>query len=264
MEPTHPTPPSSFFHRLPAAVFSLVTQFLPLSDKLLQLTRVSRSFPLLTPHSFACDTLAWTPSLMMDHFDNYPPSPLLSLLAQVPFAVCVDADVDLLFPLCRLLDPPSSTSSFSSPFSALRAVCLAPVGAAAELDDFLPIPLAGLRHCPHLTALDLSLKIQSFWTRSNSDYLANFLPQLPLPPHSPPRRPRRLRLTSSSCWACPSPASTSTAWRSLSTLRLHLCSRRSPPFKPFSSLCYAATPSRPSRGSRRSCPPSPLERSELR
>ena len=96
MEAAHlshsPSPPPRrlrFFHDLPSALFSLPKQFLPLPDKLLHLTLVCHSFPALAPPSFACDTLAWTSTLMAQVSRSLPP-PLLSLLSLVPFALFAD------------------------------------------------------------------------------------------------------------------------------------------------------------------------------
>ena len=63
MQAVQPTPTTAALHRflrLPSTVFFLFAQFLPLPDKLLQLTHIARACPALTPQSFACDTLAWT------------------------------------------------------------------------------------------------------------------------------------------------------------------------------------------------------------
>ena len=148
------TPPS-ILHRLPPALFSLVSQFLPLPDKLLQLTHVCCTFPALTPPSFAFDTLAWTAPLVAQ-LSRTPVPPLLSLLSQVPRGLFVESSDDFLPQLSRLVDPPSAPC----PFSGLRAVTVAPTRCppgwfiVGELSSF---PLASLRHCPGLSALSVDL-----------------------------------------------------------------------------------------------------------
>ena len=121
MQTAQPSPSAASlqrFHRLPASLFALVAQFLPLPDKLLQLSHIARAFPPLTPQSFACDTLAWTPTLI-SRLTASPPPPLLSLLALVPrglFIDSVDPRTSSLHALCGLLAP---EGALPSPFSAL-------------------------------------------------------------------------------------------------------------------------------------------------
>ena len=149
MHATH----SSLLHCLPPAIFTLVTQLLPLPDKLLQFTHVSHCFPALTALSFTFDTLVCTPTLI-SKLSSSPPPPLLSLLSHVPYAVYVDPVGDALLILCRFLQPPSG----APPLPSLRAVTIIP---HVHVKDYgasfasLPKPLAGLSLCPHLTALDL-------------------------------------------------------------------------------------------------------------
>ena len=142
----------SRLQRIPPPLFYLIAQYLPLPEKLLHLTHVCHSFFRLTPSSFVYDTVAWTAKLL-EHVSSSPPPPLLSLLSHVPFALFVESsDVSPL--LYRFLDPPNGVC----PFLHLRAVTIAPSestsGSSTPPD---PSVLAGLRLCPHLTALDLSL-----------------------------------------------------------------------------------------------------------
>ena len=141
---------TSLLHRLPPALFALVTQFLPLPEKLLQLAVVSHAFPPLTPVCFAFDTLVWT-SRLITQLSRTPAPPLLSLLSQVPYALYVDADDESHSLLCGLLAS-SSTLSF---FPGLRAVTIDTAGGYGHDDYVPPFPIAGLRHCSHLTGLDL-------------------------------------------------------------------------------------------------------------
>ena len=154
MQVSHQPPSPRFLHllhSLPSSLLSLTNHFLPLPDKLLHLTHVCRSFPALTPESFACDTVAWTPTLI-SQLSTTPPPRLLSLLSLVPSALFVASSGSSLSDLCALLCPPH----LPSPFSELRAVTLDPLwkGADAEVHRF-PSLLASLR--PRLTALHLSL-----------------------------------------------------------------------------------------------------------
>ena len=145
---------TSLLHRLPAALFVLVTQHLPLPDKLLHLTHVCRTLPSLTPLSFAFDTLAWTPRLL-SHLTSTPPSPLLSLLSLVPSALFVDADSPFVTLLCHLLHPPAGPT----PFPALRAVTIVPSShSTRRFSELGQLVAFSLRLCPHLTALDLQLR----------------------------------------------------------------------------------------------------------
>ena len=90
---THSRSPLSLslqrFQSLHPGIFDLITQFLPLPDKLLHLTQVCRTFPALIPRSFACDTMTWTATLL-DELTASPPPPLLALLALVPSAIFVE------------------------------------------------------------------------------------------------------------------------------------------------------------------------------
>ena len=175
------TPSSSFpFHQLPPALFSHITQWLSLPAKLLHLTHLSRTSPPLNPASFACDTVAWTPSLLTRLLrDPFPPPShsLLHLLSHTPSAVYVGQAGSALDPLCGVLQqqptehigtgtgigtppfspsPPStslSTSSPSSLFPGLRAVALLLDGV-----DPWPVPHLGLQ-CPDLQALELLLPL---------------------------------------------------------------------------------------------------------
>ena len=142
------------FAVFPSSVFALLTQFLPLPDKLLQLTHVSHAFPALTPPSFASDTIGWTPWLVA-HLSASPPPPLLSLLSHIPKALLVDRNANSFRALCALL---FSRPSGSPPFPGLRAVSIAPTLSSVDgLRAQLLTCLAGLRLCPNLTALDLNL-----------------------------------------------------------------------------------------------------------
>ena len=157
---------SSLLHRLPAPLFTLIAQSLPLPDKLLHLTHVCRSLPALTPSSFAYDTVACTPALI-SKLSSSPPPPLLSLLSHVPYALYVDGRDDSLSTLCLLLNPPSA----HSPFPVLRALTFAPTGAAFNMRvGYFPFPLTGLRLCPHLTVLHLNL--HSFFQHGPSSFLS--------------------------------------------------------------------------------------------
>ena len=156
MELVPASPSPHFFHLLPSSLFSLTTQFLPLPDKLLHLTHVCRTFPPLTPLSFAFDTLAWTLSLRTQ-LASSPSSPLPSLLSLVPSLLFVDPPSDSL-------DGPSNVPADPSPpfpppsFSALRAVTIAPAWPRlTQPKRQLNSAVAGFRLCPHLTALHLSI-----------------------------------------------------------------------------------------------------------
>ena len=144
------------FGRLPIDVFTLLAQCLPLPDKLLHLTHVYRMVPSLSPLSFACDTLAWTPTLLSQL--NTSPSPVhLSLLSLVPSALlaeCDDTPHSIFSALCRLLNPPGAPP----PFLALRSVTISDTW---KTDDTgmhpFPSPIPGLCWCPRLTAVHFRL-----------------------------------------------------------------------------------------------------------
>ena len=160
---------TSLLHRLPAALFVLVTQHLPLPDKLLHLTHVCRTLPSLTPLSFAFDTLAWTRRLLT-HLSSSPPPPLLSLLSLVPFALFTDTYIPSISLLFHLLHSPAVRSSFP----ALRAVTMDPCQHWPPHYHQLGLAvISALRLCPHLTALDLQLR-----SRSDADHQV-VLSQLP-------------------------------------------------------------------------------------
>ena len=155
MEPVHSP---LRLHRLPPPLLLLIAQYLPLPEKLLQLSRLCRLYPPLSPLCFAFDTVAWTPGLI-SRLTASPTPPLLSLLQPVPLALFVDEPGPPLAGLCHLLSPSASTPR--SPFPDLRAVRLAFPRLGSHGD--LPLltadlsPVVGLSHCPHLTALHLSL-----------------------------------------------------------------------------------------------------------
>ena len=120
MEAVHsPASPSiQLLHHLPPALFALITQFIPLPDKLLHLTHVSHTFPFLTPPAFVHDTLAWTPTLLTRLTTPAtpstptpsssasptppPPSPLLFLLSHIPHALYHGPPGIPLHSLCHL------------------------------------------------------------------------------------------------------------------------------------------------------------------
>ena len=114
--PCDPCPLSVHTTTHPAPLFALITQLLPLPDKLLHLTHVCRTFPALTPWPFACDTLAWTRQLLLQ-------LSILPLLSLIPCALYVDHPKFTLDCLCDLLDPDCPPSFLP----VLRAVTLAPV-----------------------------------------------------------------------------------------------------------------------------------------
>ena len=179
MEVVHSSPCPLFLHLLPPELFSLVAQFLPLPDKLLHLTHVCRTFPPLTPQSFACDTLAWTPMLLFQLSTSFSAA-LQSLLSLIPSALFVEpSDCPSLPALTDLLscsDSPSPPPS--SPFPALRAVTLAPLpsdGPDSEVKEPTDSrsPIIGLSLCPHLTVLNLSIPQDPHLDRST--YLLSLL-----------------------------------------------------------------------------------------
>ena len=174
MSAVYSSPPAYLVQRLPPVLFALVTQFLPLHEKLLQLTHVSRSFPSLTPTCFACDTLVWTPTLL-ERLHSCPSSPLHFLLSQVSSAVFVDPISDSLCALTSLLNPPAAAAAACS-FPALRSVTIAPDWRrpAEPLTPPQSILLQGLQHCHQLTALDLYL-----WYASDVEQ-ASCISSLPL------------------------------------------------------------------------------------
>ena len=194
-----PSVPSSSFplHELPATLFSLLTQWLSLPAKLLHLTHLSRTSPRLTPSSFACDTVAWTPSLLARLLPSPSPSPpppsLLALLSHVPSAVYVGQVGSALTLLCRVLQQPTqlSTSSPSSPlFPGLRAVALLLEGVdpwpvqhlgsqwrnLQALELLLPLPPSNL---PSPLPPFPSLRVLRLRARLSSSELAHLL-SLPL------------------------------------------------------------------------------------
>ena len=128
------------WHRLSADAFSVLTQFLPLPDKLLHLTHVCRAFPPLTPPCFAFDTLAWTPTLITQ-LSASPSPPLLSLLSRVPSALFVervDPPYASLHALCQLLSSPCPPL----PFPALRRLLLQPTCTGTDDEVEPPTPLS--------------------------------------------------------------------------------------------------------------------------
>ena len=137
---------------LPPALFSLITQLLPLPDNLLHLTHVSHTFTPLAPMSLARDTLTWTPAVIA-RLTASPPSPLLSLLSLAPSAIFFNVRHSLAA-LCRLL--PSDCSP--SPLSALRSAFFEPsVSNAKEKDEGVLSLVSSLRFCPQLISLELRL-----------------------------------------------------------------------------------------------------------
>ena len=120
---------ASPFHRLPTALFACIAQFLPLTHKLAQLSRLCHPVPLLTPSCFRHDRLIWTSALS---FSLRTKPPLLRLLGEVSSAAFVESwsgvQVD---ELTALLCPPS-IASLSRPFVNLRHVGFFP----SEVCDF--------------------------------------------------------------------------------------------------------------------------------
>ena len=160
---------------LPSPVFSLLTQLLPLPDKLLHLTHVCRSFPPLTPRSFACDTVAWT-STLIDQLKRSPSSPLLTLLSLVPRVLYVEDTDPARFAIGAVPELPQSPCP-PLPFPALRALTIQPMWWMSELDLFpFPFPVNGVQRCPQLAAVHLCLHDFPF------DSLSLHLSQLALIP----------------------------------------------------------------------------------
>ena len=177
MNVSHPltAAPPSILHRLPPPLNILVTQYLPLPDKLLQLTHMCCAFPVLTPSCFAFDTIAWTPTLIAQLTDG-PSAPLLALLSQVPHALYVDSISDSFRALCALLQSPSA----ACPFPALRAITIAPTAPTSQWLSQAPFPpslLAGLSHCRHITALHLRVE---FLSNAGEESLLSSLPLFPV------------------------------------------------------------------------------------
>ena len=76
---------ATILHRLPQPLLTLVQHYLPLPDKLTQLTRIHRSFPPLLNASFSFDCLTLTPSLLA----TWRSSPYLRyLLSNVGAVLC--------------------------------------------------------------------------------------------------------------------------------------------------------------------------------
>ena len=147
-------------HLLPASLYPLITQFLPLPDKLLHLTHVCHSFPPVTPLSFACDTVAWTPTLIAQLTSSPSPS-LLSLLSLIPSALCVDPPQSCVDAVCHLLIPLSPLSSSSSPASQL-VTCTGASEAKGEKQAALSLPVpSAVRLGAHLSALSVCSSLPS-------------------------------------------------------------------------------------------------------
>ena len=148
MESTAPPPP--FVCRLPRAVWLLVTQFVSLSDKLIHLTHLSRSFPLLSPTSFTRDHLCLSSSALSALTSSTSLPQQLGAVSSISYD-CTQTPCDTW----RALECFSTLLSCHS-FTALHSLDLLLPQDAALLSPLLDSLFPTATTCPALHSLVVS------------------------------------------------------------------------------------------------------------